>query len=159
MHKFQICTCFLFTCAVSIIVDSSILPKPFSPGLVPQFMLLRMSLRTIYERFLGSPNPSSLSDDVSLNYITSLKTFAKPEAVVRHLEKQNKNEVRKKGEKVLGVVEGQYSLSLDLEMSLEFVSSGGAYLPGLENFVADRVVTFPCVRQSLSNQAPYSFMC
>jgi hypothetical protein len=104
-----------------------------------------MSLKAIYERFLASPNPLSLSENVSLNYIPTLRTFTQSGPVIRHLESQSKSEVRKKAEKVIAAVEGQNSLSLDVETTLEFISSGGAYLPGLENFVTDRVVTFPSV--------------
>jgi hypothetical protein len=104
-----------------------------------------MSLKAVYERFLASPNPLSLSENVSLNYIPTLRTFTQSGPVIRHLESQSKNEVRKKAEKVIAAVEGQNSLSLDVETTLEFISSGGAYLPGLENFVTDRVVTFPSV--------------
>jgi hypothetical protein len=104
-----------------------------------------MSLKVIYERFLASPNPLSLSENVSLNYIPTLRTFTESGPVIRHLESQSKSEVRKKSEKVIAAVEGQNSLSLDMETTLEFISSGGAYLPGLENFVTDRVVTFPSV--------------
>jgi hypothetical protein len=107
-----------------------------------------MSLKTIYERFLASPNPLSLTENASINYIPTLRTFAQPGPVIRHLENQNKNEVRNKAEKTIAAVEGHDSLSLDLETTLEFISGGGAYLPGLENFVTDRVVVFPSVSPS-----------
>jgi hypothetical protein len=106
-----------------------------------------MSLKAIYERFLTSPNPLSLSENASLNYISTLRTFSQSGPIIRHLESQNKNEVRKKAEKVIAVVEGHNSLSLDVETTLEFISNGGAYLPGLENFVTDRIVTFPSVSE------------
>lgn len=104
-----------------------------------------MSLRAVYERFLASPNSLGLSENASLNYIPTLRTFTQQGPIIRHLENQNRNEVRKKSEKVIEAVEGQSSLSLDVETTLEFISSGGAYLPGLENFVTDRIVTFPTV--------------
>ncbi len=54
--------------------------------------------------------------------------------------------LKKKNEKVLDAVEGSHSLSLDIETTIEFRNSGGAYLPGLDdNFVADRTVIFPMV--------------
>ena len=106
---------------------------------------LAMSLKTVYERFLASPNPLSLTESASINYIPTLKTFAQPASVIRHLEDQNKNEVRKKAEKIIAAVEAHNALSLDVETTLEFISGGGAYLPGLENFVTDRIVTFPTV--------------
>ncbi|KAF7508991.1 hypothetical protein GJ744_008547 [Endocarpon pusillum] len=104
-----------------------------------------MSIRAVYEGFLASPNSLSLSENASLNYIPTLRTFTQQGPIIRHLENQNRNEVRKKSEKVIGAVEGQSSLCLDVETTLEFISSGGAYLPGLENFVTDRIVTFPTI--------------
>lgn len=106
-----------------------------------------MSLKTLYERFLASPNPLNLSENASINYIPTLKTFVQPGPIIRHLEIQTKNEVRKKSEKIISAVEGQNSLSLDVETTLEFISGGGAYLPGLENFVTDRVAILPSVSQ------------
>jgi hypothetical protein len=104
-----------------------------------------MSLKAVYERFLASPNPLSLSENASLNYVPTLQTFTQTGLVIRHLENQNKNDVRKKSEKIISIVEGQSSLSVDIETTLEFISGGGTYLPGLENFVTDRIVTFPTV--------------
>ena len=104
-----------------------------------------MSLKALYEGFLASPNPLSLSEGASLNYIPTLQTFTQAASVIRHLESQDKNEVRKKAQKVIAAVEGPDSISLDVETTLEFISNGGAYLPGLENFVTDRIATFPCV--------------
>ncbi len=108
-----------------------------------------MSLQAVYEGFLKSPNSSSLTDNASLNYITTLTTFTNAEQVVKHLETQNKSVVKKKAEKVIGAVEGQSSLALDVETTLEFISGGGTYLPGLENFVTDKILTFPAVSQYL----------
>lgn len=107
-----------------------------------------MSLRATYERFLGSPNAESLSETASLNYVTTLTTVNRAEPITTHLQKQNKSVVKKRAEKVIGAVEGASALSLDVETTLEFISGGGAYLPGLENFVTDKVVTFPAVSQS-----------
>lgn len=104
-----------------------------------------MSLRSVYERFLASPDSLRLSENASLYYIPTLRTFTPSGAIIRHLESQTKSEVRKKAEKVIGSVEGQSSISLDVETTLEFISSGGVYLPGLENFVTDRIVTLPTV--------------
>jgi hypothetical protein len=104
-----------------------------------------MSLKAVYERFLASPNPLNLSENASLNYIPTLRTFTQPGPVIRHLESQNTNEVRKKSERVIAAVEGQNSISLDIETTLEFISGGGAFLPGLENFVTDKIVVFPSV--------------
>ena len=107
-----------------------------------------MSLRATYERFLASPNAESLAETASLNYVTTLTTFNRAEPITTHLQTQNKSVVKKRAERVIGAVEGASALSLDVETTLEFISGGGAYLPGLENFVTDKVVTFPAVSQS-----------
>lgn len=107
-----------------------------------------MSLQAVYERFLLSPSPTNLAEDVSLNYVTTLTAFTQQTPVVRHLEKQNKDVVRKKNEKVISSVEGSSAVALIIETTLEFVSSGGAYLPNLDNFIIDRTATLPIVRKS-----------
>jgi hypothetical protein len=106
-----------------------------------------MSLQAIYEGFLGNPNAASLAETASLNYITTLTTINNAEPITAHLQTQTKSVVKKKAEKVIGAVEGPSALSLDVETTLEFISGGGAYLPGLENFVTDKVATFPAVSQ------------
>lgn len=108
-----------------------------------------MSLKAVYERFLSSPNPPSLSENASLHYVPTLRTFSQPGPVIRHLETQNRNEVRKKAEKVIAAVEGQNSLSLEVDTTLEFISSGGAYLPDLDNFVINKIATFPSVSSGI----------
>src|SRR4051812_43361235 len=104
-----------------------------------------MSLRATYERFLASPNAESLAETASLHYVTTLTTVNRAEPITIHLQTQNKYVVKKRTEKVIGVVEGASALSLDVETTLEFISGGGTYLPRLENFVTDKVVTFPVV--------------
>lgn len=104
-----------------------------------------MSLKAIYERFLADPNAAALSPDVSLNYITTTTAFNGADAVRKHLSSQQKI-VKKKSDKTLSAIEAPGALVLDVETTLEFVSGGGAYLPSLDdNFLADRVVTFPTV--------------
>jgi hypothetical protein len=104
-----------------------------------------MSLKAVYERFLASPNPLSLSQNASIHYITTLTSFTDAGPIVKHLESQNKNVAKKKAEKIVSAVEGNSSLALEVETTLEFISDGGAYLPGLDNFVTDRIVTLPIV--------------
>ena len=104
-----------------------------------------MSLKSVYERFLGSPNPLSLGENATLHYITTLKSFNDAGPIVTHLASQNKNVVRKKSEKIISAVEGNGSLALEVEVTLEFISEGGAYLPGIDNFVTDKIVTLPMV--------------
>lgn len=104
-----------------------------------------MGLQAIYERFLQSPNPQNLSSDATLHYVTTLKSFSQQGRIIKHLADQNNNVVRKKAEKVISAVEGLTSVAIIVETTLEFLSDGGAYLPGLDTFILDRVVTLPVV--------------
>lgn len=104
-----------------------------------------MSLRAKYQRFLSAPTADALAESASINYITTLTTVSEPVAILKHLVAQAK-QLNKKSEKVIGAIESTNGLCLDLETTIEFVSGGGAYLPGLDdNFLADRVVMFPSV--------------
>ncbi len=104
-----------------------------------------MSLTAIYERFIASPNPISLADNASLHYIPTLTTHSGPGSIIRHLENQNKNVVKIRSAKPINAVEGQNAVAVEVETVLEFISGGGAYLPKLENFVADKMATLPIV--------------
>lgn len=105
-----------------------------------------MSLQSIYERFLADSSASALSPNVALNYITTTTSFQGVEAVTKHLTTQARV-VKKKSDKTLSAVEAPSALVLEVETTLEFVTGGGAYLPSLDdNFLADRIVTFPLVR-------------
>ncbi|KUL86442.1 hypothetical protein ZTR_08135 [Talaromyces verruculosus] len=104
-----------------------------------------MALKAVYERFLSTPTSGVLSPDVSLNYITTTTAITGSEQVIKHLSNQEKA-VKKKGDKILSIVETPDTLVLDVETTLEFATGGGAYLPSLDdNFLADRVVTFPTI--------------
>lgn len=104
-----------------------------------------MALKAVYERFLSTPTSGVLSPDVSLNYITTTTSITGSEQVIKHLSNQEKA-VKKKGDKILSIVETPDTLVLDVETTLEFATGGGVYLPALDdNFLADRVVTFPTV--------------
>lgn len=105
-----------------------------------------MTLKAIYQRFLDLPNPLSLSENASLHYITTLKTFSSPSKIVQHLETQHKKDVRTKSARIISAVESPNALALEIETVLEFISGGGTYLPGLENFVVDKIATIPTVR-------------
>lgn len=106
------------------------------------------SLLSVYQSFLASPNASALNNDASLNYITTLTTINSAAAIIKHHAAHQKV-LTKREEKVLSCVEGSGALCLDVEITLEFNTGGGAYLPGLDdNFLADRVVTFPMVKHN-----------
>ncbi|KAK3498013.1 uncharacterized protein B0T23DRAFT_311916 [Neurospora hispaniola] len=101
-----------------------------------------MSLQDTYKRFLGSPNAAALSDDASLHYITTTTSVAGASNITKHLSTVA-NQVKKEKETVLYAIEGQDALALEVNTSLEFLITGGPYLPGLEdNYVADRKVNF-----------------
>ena len=104
-----------------------------------------MSLKSVYESYLASPTSNALSDNATLNYITTLTTISASTSIIKHHAAHQKV-LQKKQEKVIDSVEGSNAITLDVETTLEFLSGGGAYLPGLDdNFVSDRVVTFPMV--------------
>jgi hypothetical protein len=119
---------------------SSAVLEGHTPGAV-----FKMTLKEVYQRFLDLPNPLSLSDNASLHYVTTLSTFSSSADIVRHLELQNRKVVRTKNTRVLSAVEGSNGLALEVETVLEFIASGGTYLPGLENFIVDKVAVIPTV--------------
>lgn len=103
------------------------------------------TIKAIYETYLKNPSASALSDGATLHYITTLTTINTSAAIVRHNTAHQKV-LQKKEEKVLSCIEGNDAVCLDIETTLEFITGGGAYLPGLDdNFLSDRVVTFPTV--------------
>ena len=104
-----------------------------------------MALQAAYKQFLVAPNASFLAEDASLHYITTLVSLNNASAIAKHFKSQDK-ELKKKEEKFLDVVEGQNALAVEIHTTIEFLTGGGAYLPSLDdNFLADRVVTFPIV--------------
>ena len=111
------------------------------------------SLKSVYQSFLTNPNASALNDNTSLHYITTLTTISSAAAIVRHHAAHQKV-LTKKEEKILSCVEGSNALCLDIETTLEFIAGGGAYLPGLDdNFLVDRAVTFPIVKETCTNRS------
>jgi hypothetical protein len=110
-----------------------------------------MSLRDRYLRFSSSPSTGVLSDKAAINYVPTLTTIAEPNAILKHLVTQAKL-LTKKSEKVLSAIEGQDAVCLDIETTIEFIAGGGTLLPGLDdNFLADRVVTFPMVGRAATD--------
>lgn len=102
-----------------------------------------MSLAAVYQNFLRNPDASVLADEATLHYVTTLTTVHDVAKIVKQLSSPH---LQKREQKVLFAVEDQASLALEVETTIHFISSGGAYLPNLDdNFLADRVVTFPIV--------------
>ena len=104
-----------------------------------------MALQAAYKQFLAAPNPSFLAEDASLHYITTLNTLNGASGIIKHLKSQD-HDLKKKEELFLDVVEGSNSLAVETHTTIEFLTGGGSYLPSLDdNFLTDRIVTFPIV--------------
>ncbi len=107
-----------------------------------------MALQAAYKQFLAAPNSSALADDASLHYVTTTTTFAGATEIIKHLASL-RNKVKKKKEDALFAVESQAALALEVDTTLEFVTSGGPYLPGMDdNFLADRTVFLAVVSRN-----------
>ncbi|KAL9003752.1 MAG: hypothetical protein Q9188_003392 [Gyalolechia gomerana] len=103
------------------------------------------SLKAIYQRYLQNPDASVFAPDGSLNYITTLITIHKTDAIAKHLT-AHQRVLRKENENVLSTVESNDALCLEIETTIEFIQGGGTYLPGLDdNFLVDRLVTIPII--------------
>lgn len=103
------------------------------------------SLKAIYQRYLQNPDASLFAPDGSLNYITTLTTIHKTDAIAKHLT-AHQRVLRKKNENILSTIESDDALCLEIETTIEFIQGGGTYLPGLDdNFLVDRLVTIPIV--------------
>ncbi|KAJ5899948.1 hypothetical protein N7495_004692 [Penicillium taxi] len=97
----------------------------------------------LYQKFRANPRNGEVADNLSYIYVPSTTTFEGKDAVINHLSRQSAA-VKKNKEEVINTIESSDALILDIATTLEFVESGGAYLPHLDdNFLADRVVTFP----------------
>lgn len=102
-----------------------------------------MALQAVYKRFLAAPSSSALANDASLHYITTTTSFTGATDIIKHLSTV-RNRINKKKEEALFALENQNVLVFEAETTLEFVSSGGQYLPGMDdNFLADRTVHIP----------------
>jgi hypothetical protein len=104
-----------------------------------------MALSAVYTQFLRSPTTAVLADGVAIHYVPTLTSITEPNALIKHFAAQAKL-FTKKAEKVISTVEGPTSLCMETETIIEFVSGGGALLPGMDdNFLADKIVAFPMV--------------
>jgi len=104
-----------------------------------------MAFQTAYKQFLAAPNSSALAQNASLHYVTTTTSYTGPTEIIKHLGGL-RHELKKKKEAVLYAIEGQNALATEVDTTLEFVSGGGAYLPGLDhNFLADRTVYLPII--------------
>ncbi|KAL8788249.1 MAG: hypothetical protein Q9213_001769 [Squamulea squamosa] len=103
------------------------------------------TLRAVYQSYLANPNASAFAPDGALNYVTTLTTLHKSDVIGRHLAAHQKI-LKKKHENILHTIESEDSLCLEIDTTIEFITGGGMYLPGLDdNFLADQLVTFPVI--------------
>ena len=107
-----------------------------------------MVLQAAYKQFLAAPNSSALATDASLHYITTTTSIDGATDIIKHLASL-RNQIKKKKEVALYAIEGQNAIALEADTALEFVSSGGPFLPGLDdNFLSDKTVVLPIVSSS-----------
>ncbi|OAA45926.1 hypothetical protein BBO_03567 [Beauveria brongniartii RCEF 3172] len=100
-------------------------------------------MSAVYKQFLASPSSSLLADNASLHYITTLTNFSGATDIIKHLTALRK-QVTKKQEEILSLVEGKDAIVVEVHTALEFITSGGVYLPKLDdNFLSDRTAYVP----------------
>lgn len=113
-----------------------------------------MALQAAYKQFLAAPSTSMLADEASLHYITSTTSFRGATDILKHLGSV-RNQLKKKKEDLLHVVEGQNAIAAEVDTAFEFLTSGGPYLPALDdNFLADRTVMLPIVSDARTSRRP-----
>jgi hypothetical protein len=104
-----------------------------------------MALQAAYQQFLGAPNSANLTADASLYYITTSTIVHGSTEIIKHFGTL-RNQLKKNKEAVLSAVESANGLALAIDTALEFLTSGGPYLPRLDdNFLSDRKVYMPVV--------------
>lgn len=80
-----------------------------------------------------------------MHFITTLITINSSEDILKYLTREP-TFLKKRIEKPLSTIENGDSLVVEMETEIEFISSGGNYLPALDdNFLADQVVMAPII--------------
>ena len=104
-----------------------------------------MALQAAYKQFLAAPNSSALAPDASLHYITTTTSIEGNLLLLLDLVAQSIQVLDDVG-CALYAVEGQNAIALEADTTFEFVSSGGPFLPGLDdNFLSDKTVVLAIV--------------
>jgi len=104
-----------------------------------------MALQAAYTQFLEAPTSAALTADASLHYITTTTSHVGATDIIKHLASL-RNHVKKERQDVISAVESRNALAAEVDTVLQLVTSGGPYLPGLDdNFLADRTVALPIV--------------
>ncbi|KAK2589540.1 hypothetical protein QQS21_012783 [Conoideocrella luteorostrata] len=94
-------------------------------------------MASVYKQFLASPTSSLLSKDASLNYVTTTKSIKGSDEIIKHLSNLQR-QIKIKKQEFSDLVEGQSRIFVEIDTTLEFQSSGGPYLPGVDdNLVTD----------------------
>lgn len=102
-----------------------------------------MAAVATYKQFLASPSEALLADNATLHYVPTTTSIVRPDSIISHLRLTQKQIIKKK-EEILHVVQGDGAIALETDTGLEFQTSGGPYLPGLDdNFLSDRLVFLP----------------
>ncbi|RYP58107.1 hypothetical protein DL770_010508 [Monosporascus sp. CRB-9-2] len=99
-----------------------------------------MTLADAYKQFLAAPDASLLASDASLYYVTTTTSFKGASDIIKHVI-ASRSKFKKEKEDFLHAVQGQGALAVEVDTTLKFLTSGGPYLPGLDdNFLADHTV-------------------
>jgi len=102
-------------------------------------------MANIYQQFLRAPNESALAPDASFNYITTATTINKSDAIIKHLQAQSA-QILKKDEKILSTIENDNGVCLEIETVMEFKRGGGVILPKMDdNMLIDTTAVCPMV--------------
>ncbi|SPN97007.1 uncharacterized protein DNG_00523 [Cephalotrichum gorgonifer] len=100
-------------------------------------------MASTYKQFLASPNSSLLAGNATLHYITTTTAIRGSTEILKHFNTV-RNQLKLSTGEVLDAIEGENALAYQVKTSLKFITSGGPYLPGLDdNFLAEREVHLP----------------
>ncbi|KOS16872.1 hypothetical protein ESCO_004718 [Escovopsis weberi] len=100
-------------------------------------------MSTVYKQFLAEPTSSLLDDNASLHYVTTTTSFSGASEIIKHLSALQK-QVKKKSELFINTVEGKAAIAVEIDTSIQFQTSGGVYLPGIDdNFLVTETAQFP----------------
>lgn len=102
-------------------------------------------MANVYTEFLSSPSAAALASNASLHYITTTTSIIEANAIIKHLQAQEKL-VKKKNETVLNTIVGGNDIVVETETTYEFIRGGGALLPQMDdNMLVDSLVVIPMV--------------
>ncbi|KAH9883737.1 hypothetical protein F4778DRAFT_619383 [Xylariomycetidae sp. FL2044] len=102
-----------------------------------------MALAATYQQFLAAPSSSHLANEATLHYITTTTSYRGSADILKHVSAL-RSQLKKKKEDYLSIIQGQDAIAVEVDTALEFVTSGGPYLPALDdNFLIDRTVYLP----------------